>query len=173
MHAIKRERFEALVAYTRVSNILVQELEWYESDDKILLATIVIHYDHEFSVIILGRDKKQRYRCIYLLTELKKLEDARESMFSRTKEILSSNSDTFPQGDEKGKNINLFEPLMKTSTKLNPHFEEVRSQNKFSSAREIITELMNHYVDIDGNFIEQFQTTGFDSRLWELYSEST
>lgn len=26
-----------------------------------------------------------------------------------------------------------------------------------------------HYVDIDGNFVQQFQTTGFDSRLWELY----
>ena len=28
---------------------------------------------------------------------------------------------------------------------------------------------MLHYLDIDGNFIEQFQTTGFDSRIWELY----
>jgi hypothetical protein len=28
---------------------------------------------------------------------------------------------------------------------------------------------MPYFVDIDGNFIEQFQTTGFDSRVWELY----
>ena len=28
---------------------------------------------------------------------------------------------------------------------------------------------MPYFVDIDGNFIEQFQTTGFDSRIWELY----
>jgi hypothetical protein len=25
------------------------------------------------------------------------------------------------------------------------------------------------FVDVDGNFVEQFQTKGFDSRLWELY----
>lgn len=25
------------------------------------------------------------------------------------------------------------------------------------------------YEDIDGNFIEQLQTTGFDTRIWELY----
>ena len=28
---------------------------------------------------------------------------------------------------------------------------------------------MRHFPDIDGNFIEQFQTGGFDARLWELY----
>jgi hypothetical protein len=28
---------------------------------------------------------------------------------------------------------------------------------------------MPYFIDIDGNFIEQFQTTGFDSRVWELY----
>ena len=31
---------------------------------------------------------------------------------------------------------------------------------------------MPHHVDIDGNFIEQFQSTGFDARLWELYLNS-
>jgi hypothetical protein len=29
--------------------------------------------------------------------------------------------------------------------------------------------MMHWYEDPDGNFIEQFQTTGFDARLWELY----
>jgi hypothetical protein len=28
--------------------------------------------------------------------------------------------------------------------------------------------MMPNFVDIDGNFVEQFQTTGFDARLWEL-----
>ena len=29
--------------------------------------------------------------------------------------------------------------------------------------------MMRWYEDIDGNFVEQFQTTGFDARIWELY----
>lgn len=29
--------------------------------------------------------------------------------------------------------------------------------------------MMKSYTDIDGNFVEQFQTTAFDARLWELY----
>lgn len=28
---------------------------------------------------------------------------------------------------------------------------------------------MKHYVDVDGNFVEQFQSTAFDARIWELY----
>lgn len=28
---------------------------------------------------------------------------------------------------------------------------------------------MHWYEDADGNFGEQFQTTGFDARIWELY----
>jgi hypothetical protein len=36
-------------------------------------------------------------------------------------------------------------------------------------ARAVIKELMPHFIDVDGNFVEQFQTRGFDARLWELY----
>ena len=28
---------------------------------------------------------------------------------------------------------------------------------------------MHYFEDTDGNFVQQFQTTGFDARLWELY----
>jgi hypothetical protein len=32
-----------------------------------------------------------------------------------------------------------------------------------------MTELMNYFEDADGNFVQQFQSSGFDARLWELY----
>lgn len=32
---------------------------------------------------------------------------------------------------------------------------------------------MRWHEDIDGNFVEQFQTTGFDTRIWELYLFAT
>ena len=28
---------------------------------------------------------------------------------------------------------------------------------------------MHYFQDVDGNFVQQFQSTGFDARLWELY----
>ncbi len=39
----------------------------------------------------------------------------------------------------------------------------------FKPAKAIIKEIADDFEDKDGNFIQQFQTTGFESRLWELF----
>ena len=39
----------------------------------------------------------------------------------------------------------------------------------FKPAKQILEEIASEVDDKDGNFIQQFQTTGFDSRLWELF----
>lgn len=39
----------------------------------------------------------------------------------------------------------------------------------FSPAREIMSEIAYSFEDPDGNYIQQFQTKGFDARLWELF----
>jgi len=39
----------------------------------------------------------------------------------------------------------------------------------FSPAKELIQEIAYSFEDPDGNYIEQFQSTGFNARLWELY----
>jgi hypothetical protein len=39
----------------------------------------------------------------------------------------------------------------------------------YSPAVELMKSMMRWHEDANGNFVEQFQTTGFDARLWELY----
>lgn len=39
----------------------------------------------------------------------------------------------------------------------------------YSPARALISEMMHYFEDVDGNFIQQFQSDGFDARIWELY----
>jgi hypothetical protein len=56
-----------------------------------------------------------------------------------------------------------------TNEKLNPSFKMVIGNGGYTPARGIIREFFESFVDPDGNFIEQFQTTGFDARIWELY----
>ena len=51
----------------------------------------------------------------------------------------------------------------------NPAFRALTEREGYSPAFEIVREMLNFYEDPDGNFIEQFQSTGFDARLWELY----
>lgn len=170
MHPIRRERFEALVGYSRLPHAaaISKELEWYANDGEWLLATILVDYEGEFATIILGRDADQRFRCIECLAPYQTLEDAWRSMHEKSSDLITEGKMIYPQGDERGKKKDLFKPIY-TQCKLNPSFEMVRTSKGYSSAREIIAEAMHHYTDIDGNFIEQFQTTGFDSRLWELY----
>ena len=62
----------------------------------------------------------------------------------------------------------LFEPVVDPQ-KLNPAFEYMRMSPISEPARLMANEVFQDFPDIDGNFVEQFQTTGFDSRIFELY----
>lgn len=174
MKLLKRQRFEALVGYSRRPYAFAssQEVAWFASEGEVLLATILIDLsDDELVVIILGRDLDRRFRCIDVITGHTKPWAAEKAMKAKCAATLKAGKTVFPQGDERGKKLDLFGPLpTKKQKKIGEHFIKVRDLAGYSSAKEIIEEMMHHYRDIDGNFIEQFQTTGFDSRLWELYT---
>jgi len=51
---------------------------------------------------------------------------------------------------------------------LNSTFIELCNEEKYYPAKDTITEIAKLFKDKDGNFVEQFQTNGFDQRLWEL-----
>ena len=50
-----------------------------------------------------------------------------------------------------------------------PQFIGMREKDAYSPARALISELQASFDDPDGNFVEQFQTTGFDSRTFEFF----
>lgn len=54
-----------------------------------------------------------------------------------------------------------------------PHLHEqyltLRDSSAYEPARLLLKELQQTFVDPDGNFVEQFQTTGFDARTFELF----
>lgn len=64
--------------------------------------------------------------------------------------------------------INLFEPIV-SQDKLHADYRSVLQSEAYMPARAIINELFTRYVDVDGTFVDQFQTHGFNARLWELY----
>ncbi len=53
--------------------------------------------------------------------------------------------------------------------KLNPTLKKIIKWPEFEPGRLMANEVFQDFKDIDGNFVEQFQTTGFDSRVFELY----
>ena len=87
-------------------------------------------------------------------------------------EYQSKPDDEFHQGDAVGQPMDFFTPRT-DEKRLNPLFKVLSDGRKYSSARGIIEPMMRFYEDQDGNFVEQFQTTAFDARLWELYLFAT
>jgi hypothetical protein len=65
--------------------------------------------------------------------------------------------------------VDLFDVVI-GETKLHPYFKRLNEDTSFFPAKQIISEISNHFTDIDGNFVNEFQSiNGFDSRLFELY----
>jgi len=63
--------------------------------------------------------------------------------------------------------IDLFADTGKAN--LHPQFRMLRDSPGYRPARRMLRDIQQHFEDPDGNFVEQFQTTGFDSRTLELF----
>lgn len=55
---------------------------------------------------------------------------------------------------------------------LHPSFLVLRDSPQYAPARAIMRELLADFADPDGNFVQQFQTYGFDQRIFELYLDA-
>jgi hypothetical protein len=53
--------------------------------------------------------------------------------------------------------------------KVASEFVAIRDKPGSLPARTMLDDVFEDFVDPDGNFLEQFQTEGFDSRFFELY----
>lgn len=166
------ERYNAFVAWTRspIASYIAEEVELFSSSDESLIGVLLLDFvDRDFGYVLLGRDGKGRFRCIDAGANYKKV-DARQALYASMKQHLDEGEKVFEQGDEASDKagVDLFTPLV-PEDKRHRAFKLLQSLDHWLPARGIMTEMMKHYVDVDGNFVEQFQSTAFDSRIWELY----
>ena len=62
----------------------------------------------------------------------------------------------------------LFVPVV-SAEKLNPSFKLLMDQPSYHPARTMLDHIYQGFIDLDANFLEQFQSTAFDARFFELY----
>ncbi len=176
MRGISRARFDALAAYCRDPRLQLvgEEIAWFEADHGNILATIVFDTDDEFSGQILARDLKDRFRWVAGTGNndgtgyFDRPELAVIAMRDRVIAVAAALEQLREQGDEASVPVDFFTAVV-AQERLNPSFLRLASGDGYFAAREIIGAMMRWYDDADGNFVEQFQTTGFDARMWELY----
>jgi hypothetical protein len=124
--------------------------------------------DRDFCGIVFARDRKGCFRCIHV-TGFTADPNIAENQLTAAVDHWSKYSDqAFYQGDEKDGPIDFFTPIV-TTEKLSPAFLRLATEEGFSPARALIEAMMHYYEDVDGNFVEQFQSAAFDARFWELY----
>jgi hypothetical protein len=170
MKPISKLRFDLLAGYVRdpILFVISEELEWYEAgNEKVLGVLFFDRTDKDFGACVLGRDKTKRFRAVQIVHSLPSAKKARQQLRIELAKCVKWKKEDFYQGDEKGEPLNFFKPVV-PNEKLHRAFREISIRRKHPG-REVVAEMMNWYEDVDGNFVEQFQTTGFDARVWELY----
>ncbi len=164
------KRFNALAAQSRspAAAYVSEELEWYSDSNEIVLGIVLRDtVDNDYVGILLGRDEGNRFRAIDVEASIPTQDEARNWVQGGIRWHAGAGQASFPQGDHL-KGLNLFEPVVPIARQ-HPFFTQLSREDSFIPAKKIINELMPHFKDIDGNFVEQFQSGGFDARLWELY----
>ena len=167
---LDHKRFNSLVGASRspAAAYISEELGWYANDGETIIGVLLLDtIDHDYAAVILARDEGGRFRAFDQECSIA----TREEALSWLQDTIAAHTEAgvlvVPQGGEPV-GVDLFTPIV-AHEKLHPYFVALSSDSVFFPARSIISGLMPHYADVDGNFVEQFQSTGFDARLWELY----
>ena len=172
---LTKPRFDALAGYTRQPFILLltEEVEWHATSDERVLGVVTRdRIDHDFGWVALGRDERLRFRAVAVNASLPRQDAARQQLFQRMRGLATEPDTKFHQGDADGAPVDLLTPMV-PDHRFHSTFHMLTSEERYSPARELIAAMMRFHEDADGNFVEQFQTTGFDPRLWELYLFAT
>ena len=170
---LDKKRFDAFVQQSRspATSYISEELSWWSTPDESVIGVVVQDIiDDDYAGIVLGRDDTGQYRAFDLSSFFGDPGEARDWLHRAMKWHARDADRVFPQGDTR-KAVDFFSPVVPES-RMHPYFVVLRDSDAHLPAREILNLIAPHFHDVDGNFVEQFQTTGFDSRIWELYLHS-
>ncbi len=151
---------------------MAHEVAWLGAEDNSVFATMIIDRDREFSAVVFLPDLLGRFRWANQTGYFDTAQEAGADLERVLRIVFAEVEVQRVQGDDNGTPVDFFAPLA-AADRLHANFKRVRDERGQSSARELINVMMRWYEDRDGNFIEQFQTAGFDARVWELYLWAT
>ncbi len=170
MRKISKARFEAL-SYARVPYVkmISDEIEWYSNENNAVLGTILVdNIDNDYVAMVMGRDEAGVFRFIDMCHSIESIEEARSTLIEKMELHSKDGAEEFPQGVITRKKHLIFKLIVKEKV-MPEDFKQLTQNELFSPAKELISEIAYSFEDPDGNYIEQFQSTGFNSRMWELY----
>ena len=174
LREVSRARFDAFAGYARSPEVtlVAHEIAWFESPSSEVFALLIVDRDAEFAGLVFVADLNGRFRWSTQTGYFDNIPEAVEELGALAAHVLSDVDAFREQGDESGEATDFFRPRVPVNRQ-HPTFRQVAEGRGHRPARSLIEVLMRWYEDRDGNFIEQFQSTGFDARIWELYLWAT
>lgn len=164
LYPISKNLYNIYALFTREPyiNHFAREVAFYADKNGLLAVVLYDYTDKDYNAILMSRDSSKQYRAEGIKTDFKSIKEAEAWLESEAR----SNRITH---HEEADFFDLFNVIVKPKN-LHPHFEHLNEFFGVLAAKEVIQEISYHYKDIDGNFIDQFQSlNGFDARIWELY----
>ncbi len=171
MRRISLIRFDALAGYARqpLARVQAEEVSWFELASGDVVGTVIRdRTDNDYGGVVFARDAKLKFRSVNVTEFKPSIRRAEVALRRAMEKAALAPPEDHHQGDETGGAVDFFD-FTRKAEQLSPDFVQLATLEAYSPARHIIEVMMRWYEDADGNFIEQFQTTGFDQRIWELY----
>lgn len=175
MTPISPIRFNAIAGYARLPQaaLMGRELAYFEVAGGRIVGMLMCDIaDGDYFGLVFAPDRKLRFRNVGITDFVDDPAMAEVDLAAALDIAAQAPPEEHYQADEKGEPVDFFTPVH-ASERLNPDFVKLITEEAYSPARGIIEPMMRWYEDADGNFVEQFQTTGFDQRIWELYLFAT
>jgi hypothetical protein len=145
-----------------------REVEWWADVQERVIGTVLLDLtDKDWAWIVLGRDERGLFRAIDVGASVVTQEKARLELQEALLKHATS-GEVFPQHDNTGKRHEIMR-VQVPEGKLHRNFKIIATGDHHAAVRRMIEEVALAFVDVDGNYQKDFQTTGFNARLWELY----
>lgn len=172
---MKRARFNILTTGTRHSRtaFMCEEVSWWSSEGDELVGLVARDTtDNDYLWMVLARDKIGRFRSASLKIDFRDQAHAEKNLRVEMMRIIEKGeiAEFGEQGDETNSPLDPFEiPANLADDKLHPYFKMLAEETGRAPARKVIRELALWLAPKDPHFVREFQTSGFDQRLWELF----
>jgi hypothetical protein len=167
---MSRERFEALTTWCRSpgSRKLLNNCACFSSENERLIgATYYVRRANAFAYILLARDAHRRFQAFINRGPFVSARLAEAEIRKALTDLAKVPTPEVPMQPASPTGIDLFATI--PGAKLSPKFLNLRDSRNASAARDLLTEIGRWVVDLDRNLVRDFQTTGFDGRIWELF----
>ena len=163
----------AIGARLSLARYMCEELSYWASHDERIISLIGNERGHNnYFWVILARDQNGCFRWVDEHLGFSSKRRAEDALLEEIKRIINSGKDDIygHQGDETNAPVNLLKlPTDFDSETLHPYYRTILEMPYCEPARAVLKEIGPWLAPEDPHLVKEFQTNGFEQRLWEIY----